>query len=196
MNKHLRPRLVQLQDDLFHTGQRLRLAQQHQRVLAGIGLDDGLAGNVDARSVCALRAIQAFAHLAQHFGKLLGIAVLQAHHPPVLRGSGCWYIQRACQLRHALPGLGRAKDQQAVTARINQHPHAAVGPSGGCFDHREHRIGPGLAQAHQLMVMPLAAVELQYQVLQAIKVGCGVGHHQGIGRTGRPDVATAGNQRP
>ncbi|MNS35727.1 hypothetical protein D3C72_678920 [compost metagenome] len=196
MDQHLRPGLVQLLDDLLHAAQRLRLAHYHQGVLAGIGLDHGLAGEVRAQSLGARRTIEPLAHLTQYFGKLLGTAVLQAHHPPVLRSGRNRYIQRAGQLRKTLPGLDRAQDQKTVAVHVSQYANAAVRATGGGFDHREHNLGLGFAQGHQFMIMPLATVELQDQVFQAVQVGCGVGDHQGVGGAGRSNVAIAGNQRP
>ncbi|MCY1449850.1 hypothetical protein D9M71_666180 [compost metagenome] len=107
--------------------------------------------------------------------------MLQAHHSPVLRSGRYRYAQRASQLRKTVPGLDRAQDQKAVTAHVSQHPNAAVRATGGGFDHREHKLGLGFTQGHQFIVMPLATVELQDQVLQALQVSCGVGDHEGIG---------------
>lgn len=128
MDEDLCPWLVQLLDDLLDAVQCLRLAQQHQRILVGIGLDHGVASEVGAQVTGARRAIQALAHLTQHVGKLLGVTVLQAHHTPVLRGGGCRHIQRTGQLCQALPGLGRAEDQQAATVGVGHHLHTAVRP--------------------------------------------------------------------
>ncbi|MNV07394.1 hypothetical protein D3C71_978190 [compost metagenome] len=128
MDQHLRTRLVQLTHDTFDGSHLRRLGDQHQRILAFVGLDhEGSAGRCVFAGANGGRYFSALPHAFQNLSQLLGIAVTQTDHPGIVRDYRGRNVQAASQFGQALANRGRADEDQAVGPAVGQHLDGGVG---------------------------------------------------------------------
>ncbi|MCY1361238.1 hypothetical protein D9M69_478980 [compost metagenome] len=122
MDQHLGPWLVQLTHDVFD-GPHLRgFGDQHQRVLAFVGLDhEGCTASRVLGAADGGSLLSALPHRLQNLGQLLGIAVTQANHPGIVEGRGGRRIETSGQLDQALADDRRTNENQAIGPGVGQH---------------------------------------------------------------------------